>query len=238
MKRSFDLNGSSMSSGYWGPKPVLTKKKNPDTIDETIESIPNLNNKISGSSRSDDNTYKKRYKEGKKMTTHSSKSDENDYTKSHLVKEKEMQDKKRNLVFTENIFNMQHRLNEVKPFLIDSNDLLKASQSKPPINPKKIQPEVINPSVLLDPVKLLNKALDLPAKLETVVLKDKILKPNEITNKNDSLTYRVENPFINAKTKATANDANDVILLIKDKKANELKKNSDNLNKPQILVIH
>jgi len=75
-------------------------------------------------------------------------------------------------------------------------------------------------------------------KLETVVLKDKILKPNEITNKNDSLTYRVENPFINAKTKAMANDANDVILLIKDQKANELKKNSDNLNKPQILVIH
>ncbi len=134
MKKTFDLNGSSMSSGYWGPRPVPSKKKNlsnPDTIDETIESMPNLNDKLTGSSKSDDNASKNRSRERKKIPIHSSKSDENDYAKSHLIKEKEMQDKKRNLVFTENIFNMPHKPNEIKPFLISSNDPLKASQSKP-----------------------------------------------------------------------------------------------------------
>ena len=174
MKKTFDLNGSSMSSGYWGPRPVPSKKKNlsnPDTIDETIESMPNLNDKLTGSSKSDDNASKNRSRERKKIPIHYSKSDENDYAKSHLIKEKEMQDKKRNLVFTENIFNMPHKPNEIKPFLISSNDPLKASQSKPPINPKKLQSDVNNTAILcyivlrIQPQMLRQSQKQIPVKL-------------------------------------------------------------------------
>ena len=235
MKRSFDLNGSSMSSGYWGAKPVKKKTaSNPDTIDETTESIPKSQKKLIGSSRSDENTGYKHHRsiERKKMPIHSSKSDENDYAKSHLVKEKELQDRsRRNLVFTENIFNLPHKQNEIKPFLIDTTDPFKVGYSKPPINPKKTPSEANNQSVLLNPAKLFEKPLDIPTIPKVIPSESKNgnSKPNEIIHKSNNLTYRVEDPIINAKQPpaTNTNDAN-----------KPSKKPSDRLNEPKINVCN
>ena len=199
-KRNFDINGSGMSTSYWGGKPK-PKDKNPLENDDELHH--KRKNNFHGSSKSEENNFSKfkleTIKESRKHPNpiSSSKSDDN-YAKSYLIKEKELQDKLRNnpAFRIENDKINFNKLNGSNP-----KNFLSKEQSKPPINPsthRKLEQAIPKENNLSLATKLVETQIEIPADINNLNQTYRIRPQNKIKYleavppATDSLTYRVD----------------------------------------------